>query len=73
MAQSGDIRKARMLLDHAVDINAVDDEYRTTPLGMASRWGHKKMVAMLLERGADPIVTLDVEVSLSPSFPKDFR
>jgi hypothetical protein len=56
MAQSGDIRKARLLLDHGVDINAVDDEYRSTPLGMASRWGQKKMVRLLLERGADPNV-----------------
>jgi hypothetical protein len=54
MAQSGDIAKARLLLDHGADINAVDDEYRTTPLGMAARWGQQKMVAFLLERGADP-------------------
>ena len=54
MAQSGDIAKARLLLDHGADINAVDDEYRTTPLGMAARWGQRAMVAFLLERGADP-------------------
>jgi ankyrin repeat protein len=54
MAQSGDISKARLLLDHGADINAIDDEYRTTPLGMAARWGQQKMVAFLLERGADP-------------------
>jgi uncharacterized protein len=54
MAQSGDASKARLLLDHGADINAVDDEYRTTPLGMAARWGQRKMVACLLERGADP-------------------
>jgi ankyrin repeat protein len=54
MAQSGDVEKARLLLDHGADINAVDDEHRTTPLGMAARWGQRKMVALLLERGADP-------------------
>ncbi len=54
MAQSGDVAKARLLLDHGADINAVDDEYRSTPLGMAARWGQRKMVALLLERGADP-------------------
>jgi uncharacterized protein len=54
MAQSGDVAKACLLLDHGADINAVDDEYRTTPLGMAARWGQRKMVALLLERGADP-------------------
>ena len=54
MAQSGDVAKARLLLDHGADINAIDDEYRTTPLGMAARWGQRKMAAFLLERGADP-------------------
>lgn len=54
MAQRGNIPKARLLLDHGADIDAVDDEYRSTPLGFAARWGHAKMVAFLLERGADP-------------------
>jgi uncharacterized protein len=54
MAQSGDIAKARLLLDHGADINAVDEEYRSTPLGFASRWGQRAMAALLLERGADP-------------------
>jgi len=55
MAQDGDLEKARLLLDHGADINAVDEEYRSTPLGLAARWGHRDMVALLLERGADPI------------------
>jgi ankyrin repeat protein len=54
MAQSGDIPKARLLLDRGAEISAIDDEYRSTPLGLAARWGHRKMVAFLLERGADP-------------------
>ena len=53
MAQSGDIAKARLLLDHGAEINAVDQEYRSTPLGMASRWGQRTMAAFLIERGAD--------------------
>ena len=53
MAQSGDIVKAGLLLDHGADINAVDEEYRSTPLGMASRWEQRKMATFLIERGAD--------------------
>src|SRR5262249_37702930 len=54
MAEEGDIGKARLLLDHGADINAVDEEYQSTPLGLAARWGQREMVAFLLERGADP-------------------
>jgi ankyrin repeat protein len=54
MAQDGDLEKVRLLLDHGADINALDEEYRSTPLGFAARWGHLEMVRLLLERGADP-------------------
>jgi ankyrin repeat protein len=54
MAYKGDVRKATLLLDHGAEINAVDEEWRSTPLGLAARWGHREMVALLLERGADP-------------------
>jgi ankyrin repeat protein len=53
-AQEGSVPKARLLLDHGADINAIDEEYRSTPLGLAARWGQGEMVAFLLERGADP-------------------
>jgi ankyrin repeat protein len=54
MAHEGDIPKARLLLDYGADIDAVDEEYRSTPLGYAARWGHREMVSFLLARGADP-------------------
>ncbi|HEX9366566.1 MAG TPA: ankyrin repeat domain-containing protein, partial [Vicinamibacterales bacterium] len=54
MAQLGEVRKATLLLDHGADINAVDDEFRSTPLGFAARWGQRQMVTLLLDRGADP-------------------
>ena len=54
MAQEGDLAKARLLLEHGADVNAVDEEYRSTPLGFAARWGNREMVALLLEHGADP-------------------
>jgi hypothetical protein len=53
MAQLGEVRRARLLLDHGADIDAVDDEFRSTPLGYAARWGREKMVRLLLDRGAD--------------------
>src|SRR5207244_3751781 len=54
MAHKGDAAKARLLLDHGADINAIDDEYRSTPLGYAARWGNRDVVKLLLERRADP-------------------
>jgi uncharacterized protein len=54
MAQDGDIAKARLLLDHGAGIDAIDEEYRSTPLGLAVLWGQREMAALLLERGADP-------------------
>jgi len=54
MAWEGDLRKAQLLLDHGAGIDPVDDEFRSTPLGFAARWGRRDIVRLLLERGADP-------------------
>lgn len=43
---------ARLLVDHGADINAKDDELKSTPLGWAARWGQKEMVEFLLSQGA---------------------
>jgi len=59
VASDGDIPKARLLLDHGATIDAIDEEYRSTPLGIAARWGRKEMVDFLLERGADPELAVD--------------
>ena len=59
MAAVGDLPKARLLLDHGATIDAIDEEYRSTPLGMAARWGRAEMVELLLERGADPVLAGD--------------
>ena len=53
MAYTGDLCKAGLLLDHGADINPIDDDYCSTPLGYAARWGRQEMVTLLLERGAD--------------------
>lgn len=54
MAQKGNIKKAGLLIKYGADIDPVDEEYQSTPLGMASRWGHTEMVEFLLKHGADP-------------------
>jgi ankyrin repeat protein len=53
MAWQGDRRKAALLLDHGAGIDAVDEEFRSTPLGLAARFGRPDIVALLIERGAD--------------------
>ncbi|GHN01790.1 hypothetical protein WSM22_32790 [Cytophagales bacterium WSM2-2] len=54
MAQKGRIQKAELLIKHGADINPIEEEYQSTPLGMAARWGHLEMVEFLLKHGADP-------------------
>jgi ankyrin repeat protein len=53
MAQEGDLDKARLLIDHGADLDAIDEEYHSTPLGMAARWGNEAMVKLLLKSGSD--------------------
>jgi uncharacterized protein len=48
----GDLERAAILLDAGADINAREDEYRSTPLGWAARKNAKQMVEFLLNRGA---------------------
>jgi hypothetical protein len=54
MAQNGDLVKARLLLDHGAELDVIEDEYRSTPLGLAARWGRRPLVELLLSRGANP-------------------
>jgi ankyrin repeat protein len=53
MAAEGEIGKARLLLDYGASLDAIDEEYRSTPLGLAARRGQLAMVELLLARGAD--------------------
>ena len=54
LAQHGAIDKARLFLEYGADANAVDEEYRSTPLGWASRSGQTEFVRFALANGFDP-------------------
>ena len=41
-----------LFIEHGADLEAIDEEYQTTPLGWAARWGRSEAVELLLERGA---------------------
>lgn len=43
-----------LFLEFGADFNALDEEYRSTPLGWAARNGLLDMVELLLARGANP-------------------
>jgi ankyrin repeat protein len=53
MAHEGSVEKARLLLDHGANVDAIDGEYRSTPLGFAARWNQREVALLLIERGAD--------------------
>jgi ankyrin repeat protein len=41
-----------LFIEHGADLDARDEEYLSTPLGWAARWGRIEAVRLLLERGA---------------------
>jgi ankyrin repeat protein len=53
-AAKGDIDMAQVCLDFGADINIVETDSSSTPLGCAARVGKNDMVEWLLKKGADP-------------------
>jgi ankyrin repeat protein len=51
-AFTGDTEKIKLLLDFGADINAVDEEYHTTPLGYAQHFGNDSAARLLVDHGA---------------------
>jgi ankyrin repeat protein len=49
MAASGEIDKAELFLEFGADPDAIDEEYRSTPLGWAARCGQTDFVRFLLK------------------------
>ena len=60
-ASHGDIDSAGFYIDHGADLNARDDEDRSTPLALAAREGKTEMVEFLLRRGAKAQLADDPE------------
>ncbi len=52
-AEKGDIAAARTFIELGADIEAVELEFGSTPLGSAARKGQQEMVELLLAQGAD--------------------
>jgi ankyrin repeat protein len=53
-AERGDIETAAIFIDHGAELDARDEEFRSTPLGYAAKYGKTLMVEFLLRRGARP-------------------
>ena len=53
-AAKANIPVADVLLDFGADINSIETEWCSTPLGWAARFGQKDMVEWLMKKGADP-------------------
>ena len=51
-ARTGDLEKAKALLDAGADLTARDEHLRSTPLAWAAKFGQREIVTLLLERGA---------------------
>ena len=52
-AAAGDLSTIKDALGDSVDLNAQDPQFGITPLAWAALMGHTKVVALLLEHGAD--------------------
>lgn len=53
-AETDDVENAALFLAHGAEIDARDEEFRSTPLAWAARKGHARMVEFLLRHGAHP-------------------
>jgi ankyrin repeat protein len=50
---------AEVFLQHGADINAIESEWCSTPLGWAAKEGQTEMMDWLISKGADPNLPLD--------------
>jgi ankyrin repeat protein len=55
----GRLECAQLLIEFGADLNAIDEEYHSTPLGWAAKYGQTEMVRFLLNKGANPCLPID--------------
>ncbi|HEY0678692.1 MAG TPA: ankyrin repeat domain-containing protein [Chitinophagaceae bacterium] len=53
-AQRDDVANALIFIKHGADVNAIDEQFLSTPLGYAAKYGKTRMVEFLLNNNADP-------------------
>ncbi|MET7253977.1 ankyrin repeat domain-containing protein [Dyadobacter fermentans] len=58
-AERGDIHNAGLFLEHGADVDAIDEQHCSTPLGWAAKAGKAEMVQFLLEKGANTHLPAD--------------
>lgn len=58
-AERGDIENAATFLDHGAEIDVIDEQHESTPLGWAAKAGKVDMVKFLLKKGANPDLPMD--------------
>jgi ankyrin repeat protein len=58
-ALQGNVDMASVCLEFGAPLDAIDDEFSSTPLGWAARAGQKAMVQWLLDKGANPALPQD--------------
>lgn len=57
-AYRGDVEKITLLIEFDVELDAIDMEYQSTPLGFAARGGQLDAVKLLIKAGANPKLPL---------------
>ena len=53
-AEHGDVESAALFIEHGADLHAREEEFCSTPLAWAAKFGQTRMVEFLLRRGAKP-------------------
>lgn len=72
LAFQGKFDLAELCLEFGAQINAIDDEFSSTPLGWAARAGQRATVEWLLARGAEARLPLDKPWALPAAWARLF-